>query len=64
MADAFAPSPFPPIAPRKTFPPPTLEDFKASRQVQITGGAVTPPSPSDNLWHDNLFWDGQQYWDE
>lgn len=62
MADAFAPDPFPSIAPRKTFPPPSLEDFRASRQVRITG-EVTPP-PSDNLWHDDLFWDGQQYWDE
>jgi hypothetical protein len=62
MADAFAPSPFPDIAPRKTFPPPTLEDFAASKQVKITG--VVPLPPSDHLWHDNLFWDGQQYWDE
>jgi len=68
MADAFGPSPFPPIAPRNIRPPPTREELRSySRYRKTSGITSTPPvtpNPLYKIWNDTLFWDDQYIWDE
>lgn len=74
MADAFAPSPFPPIAPKRVRPPPTREELRSYSRYRRTGGTFVPsppdppepptPTPLFEIWNDLLIWDDQYIWDE
>ena len=64
MADAFAPSPFPPIAPKNVRPPPTREELRSYSRYRKTGLPTQSTNPLYKIWNDLLFWGDQYFWDE
>jgi len=65
MADAFAPSMFPPVEPKRVFPPPHRWEFSHSESYIKVGPPIAAGvPPTYQFWTDLLVWDDRYQWNE